>query len=169
MKLTNELLPLFEEAGWFEGRKVKMSDEARKHIPQNHPALKILEEFDGLKVGETGTGITCAKSDVEFELCEIVDYEIETWNKVLNKNLILIASAQNSHNEIYIDDDGKCYSLAVHLEMAFTGENFNEAMKKLLFGIRDKPMILPNEDYTTCWGEKFTWESPDIYDYRNLK
>jgi SUKH-3 immunity protein len=133
--LPESILPLFTKAGWFEGRNTGI-----KSNNQNPLVASIFAEFGGLNVGEVGTGRECATSDVCFfnDASETIDEadDYKHFQKQVGK-LSLIADAQHNHMQVLVDENGQFYVFTIaDGKLYFAGEDFNEAMERLLLGFQ---------------------------------
>lgn len=154
---------MFLAAGWKPGRKI----EVFPPIPREHPAEDILSEFGGLRVGQAGSGLECATSDVAFchlPPCEIV---VGVWGRLLRTRLVGVAQVHNDHAELYLDESGRYFGASqMHDAFYFEGASFGEAMERLLLGRRSRPMLRPDQETITLYGETFTADDPAVYKYR---
>jgi hypothetical protein len=136
MKPPSSVMRLFEQAGWAPGRSVGVDAAALADLPHNQHAFVVLSSFGGLRVGISGAGRDCAASDIEFFTAPSKwDVElVEKW-RGLTGPLTPIASAQNEHMEVFLDQQGRCY---VHTnpdgKLYFVAETFSEAAELLLLG-----------------------------------
>jgi len=152
----------FLAAGWCPGRRVVVGPA----VPTEHPACAILAEFDGLRVGQSGCGEECAKSDVMFRPFW-PDSSIRAWEELLVTQLIGVADVCHRHGELYVDHHGRLFGASVvHDAFYFHGASFGEAMERLLLGRRSQPMLRPDQDNVTLYGEEFTADHATIYRYR---
>jgi hypothetical protein len=131
--IPESILPLFLKAGWFDGR-----DTGFKTAQQNVFAANIFKEFGGLQVGESGAGQECTRSDVCFfnDFNETID-EADDYKHYENElgQLSLIADAHNNHMQVLLAEDGWFYVFTIpDSKLYFAGENFGEAMERLLLG-----------------------------------
>ena len=165
--LPSDVFPLFQKAGWYPGRAVALPDRLVEQLPETHPAFHILSEFGGLKVGQVGSGEQCATSDVAFGWVGEGDEHITTWNGLLNTILVGIAEVHHAHGELYMDMAGRCFGLSLmHDAFYFEGESIGEAMQRLLFGKRARPMLRPDQESITLYGVDYDINSPELYSYK---
>jgi hypothetical protein len=159
-----EVLSLFERAGWYVNRHVTES----LPIPFSHPAAQILASFAGLEVQpESEAGIECATSDINFGPLSEDDSLVAQWAALLETDLVGFAEYHCSHGALYVASDGRCYGLSyIHPAFYYCGSTFSDAIIKILKGYKAKPMLLPNQDEVTLYGETHTTHSPDLYDYK---
>jgi SUKH-3 immunity protein len=151
----------FLAAGWRPGRSVAVASA----VATDHPACAILAEFGGLRVGQSGCGEECAKSDVMFQPLW-PDSSIRMWEELLVTQLIGVADVCHRHAELYVDHHGRFFGASVvHDAFYFHGASFEETME-LLLGRRAQPMLRPDQDHVTLYGEVFTADQPTIYRYR---
>ena len=126
----------------------------------------MLAQFGGLAVGHCGTGKECAASDIHFCLVGPTDPDISAWNRLLSTTLIGIAEIHHAHGELYIDTAGRFFSLSlIHDAFSFEGSTFDEAVERLLLGRRTRPMLRPDQESVTLYGEEFRAEHPSVYRY----
>lgn len=164
--LPPTIIPFFTDAGWVPHRRQSLPQNILNQIPEKHPAINMLTQFNGLKVGVCGTGEECATSDIDFQFIEDNWDDIIIWNDLLLSVLIGIAEVQHMHMQLYIDQLGKCYILSlIDDEFLFCGNDFSEAMAALLLGRKLRPMLRPGQDSVTSYGITLTANSPEIYQY----
>jgi SUKH-3 immunity protein len=137
--LPESILPLFKKAGWFEGR-----NSGLKPKNQNQLIADIFTEFGGLNVGEVSAGRDCAASDVCFfnDASETIDEadDYKHFQKQVGK-LSLIADAHHNHMQVLVAENGQFYVFTIpDGKLYFAGENFSEAMERLLLGIKLLPI-----------------------------
>jgi hypothetical protein len=109
-EIPTSVRSLFLVAGWCPGRQVPVPAE----VPENHPAAAILSEFGGLVVGRVGPGEECGSSDVAFgRPWPSEASEIALWSGLLSSPLMYLAVCHNDHQELYIDGDGRYFSLSM--------------------------------------------------------
>ena len=134
-------------------------------IPQGHPAVPILSAFSGLTVGKCGAGEQCGTSDVAFGFVERGD-EADVWSGLLQTMLVGIATVHHNHCDLFIDSTGRCFTISgVHDATCYEGASFGEAMRHLLRGIRCRPMLRPDQQSVMLYGDEFTADSPEVFDY----
>lgn len=164
--LPPAVLPIFAAAGWFPGRKVPVSPT----VPAGHPAAAILSEFDGLKVGETGPGVECGRSDVVFRWPSDEDYEeISEIGALLQTELAGFASAHNNHESLYIDREGRVFAVFPDMQgICLMGRTFGEAMERALLGLKPSPLLLPSHDRISWYGEVLLRGNPQLLSIEEL-
>src|SRR4030095_943165 len=134
-------------------------------IPEGHPAGLILSEFSGMTVGRCEAGEECATSDVAFQFIQPID-ESNVWSGLLGTVLVGIATVHHNHGDLFVDSFGRYFSISsVHDATCFEGACFAEAMRRLLRGIRCRPMLRPDQHSVMAYGDEFTSNSPEVYDY----
>lgn len=164
--LPLDIISFFTSAGWTPHRRQYLSQDILNKIPDNHPAINLLTEFLGLKVGACGPGEQCATSDIEFRFIADDWDDISTWNDLLHTKLIGIAEVHHRHEQLYIDQTGKCYVLSgVSDDFSYCGADFTTAMQNLLLGRRLRPMLLPGQESVMLYGITYTADNPEIYEY----
>ena len=163
--VPQDLLKYFRRAGWQPQRSVALSKSVIAKIPKGHPAVPILTAFSGLTVGECGTGEQCATSDVAFGFVERDD-EADVWSGLLQTVLVGIATVHHNHGDLFIDSTGRCFTISgVHDATCYEGASFSEAMRHLLRGFRCRPMLRPDQQSVMLYGDEFTSDSPEVFDY----
>ena len=119
----------------------------------------------GLHVGQAGCGIECASSDLIFQFCDVAPEIVSTWSELLGSKLIEIAEVHNRHGLLLMDEAGRCFGASLmHDAFYFEGQNFDEALTRLLLGRRSRPMLKPDQQQVDLYGETFvrgpaTWGS----------
>lgn len=161
-KLSAETRRRLEDAGWFPARWVATL------APKDHPAEPILAALSGLRVGQTGPGESCARSDIAFFLLdpEPDDDDLHEWSRLLGTVLVGLGEVHNGHGELWIASDGRCFGRSlVHRAFYFEGHDFAEAIEGLLLGRRARPMLRPDQESVTLYGDRYTRDHPDLYDF----
>jgi hypothetical protein len=126
----------------------------------------VLAQFSGLTVGRCGAGEECARSDIRFCPVGPSEPEISTWSGLLGTALIGIAEYHHAHGELYIDSQGRVFSLSlIHDAFSFEGDTFDEAVERLLLGRRARPMFRPDQESVMLYGERYRHEHPSVYHY----
>jgi len=160
--LPNSVEQLFVLAGWSPGRRIVVPEQ----VPAHHLAHQVLAEFGGLNVGQTGSGVECATSDVAFQQVLGDDLFVRSWSELLQSRLVGVAEVHNAHGELYIDAVGRWFVASLMSDsICFTGSSFQEAMERLLLGRRCRPMLRPGQYKTSMYGETFEAGDPRVYRY----
>lgn len=134
-------------------------------IPAGHPAFQILSSFSGITVGKCGPGEECATSDIAFGFIER-GYEADIWSSLLGTILVGIGTVHHNHADLYVDSTGRFFETsAVHDATCYLGASFDDAMRALLRGIRSRPMLRPDQRSVTLYGDEFTSDSAEVYEY----
>lgn len=160
--IPTSVLSLFRSAGWSPSRVVPTK------APREHPAHPVLRAFAGLRVGRVGPGETCASSDIDFKplVQEPEDHLIDEWGHLLRTNLIGVGEVHNGHGDLWAASDGRFFGRSlIHDAFYFEGGSFGEAAERLLLGRRARPLIHPSQDSVMMYGETYTRDHPDIYDF----
>lgn len=156
----------FTDAGWYAGRSVPVSAD----LPRDHPAWTILSTFGGLRIIER-------PSDPEWDPMVMLAFRPfhfpqptfqKTWSRLLGCPLVSIADVDNSHGELFLADDGRCFGEScVHDAFWFYGESFSAVIEGILLGrlSPSRPMLRPDQEYVKMRGEYFTQDSPELYRY----
>ena len=153
----------FLEAGWLPGAQPRFTSELGA---DDHPAWSVLAEFNGLKVGQTGAGEECATSDVVFQELSGQDSTIDLWSRLLDSHLVRVAEFHHSHGELLIDQTGRCFAWSlIDDNFCFAGATFAEAMESLLLGRRLRPMLRPDQQEMSVYGESIRTGDPRIFVY----
>jgi hypothetical protein len=72
----------------------------------------------------------------------------------------------HNHGDLFVDSFGRYFSISsMHDATCFEGASFAEAMRRLLRGIRCRPMLRPDQHSVMWYGDEFTSNSPEVYDY----
>ncbi|WP_445354794.1 SUKH-3 domain-containing protein [Microbulbifer sp. EKSA008] len=140
---TDEYLnKLFVDAGWYEGRDIELEDLRDIDTGSHSAAVKILKEYGGLSVGETGPGRECAASDIEFYTRPRYEADgmCEEWEGKVG-HLVAIASAHHQHIMVLVDSQSNLYIFTDPNEQLYYGGSFSKATAKLLFGLDYGPAI----------------------------
>ncbi|HSF96563.1 MAG TPA: SUKH-3 domain-containing protein [Thermohalobaculum sp.] len=150
----------FEAAGWFAGRRVDVDHR----VPPDHPAFPVLASFGGLTVGKVGPGRECAASDIRFEYTPPSISVANEMPELGCLRLIPVGLVHHQHGELAIDRIGRTFHFSiVHDAMSFGGDSWQEAVERLLLGLRDQPMLLPGQSEVTLYGGVYGEGHPDLY------
>lgn len=123
---------VLHEAGWNQERKIKVRLSKDRNSPEDLNAIRIIEEYGGLKFYRN------ENNNEKHTLIEILEKpgRVENMKEYgLNKNLVLFASAHNSHIDLFVDGDNKFYQLdnvAAEDLYKYQGPDFESLMKELL-------------------------------------
>ena len=163
--VPEDLATYFNLAGWQPGRSIALPKSITDQIPEAHPAGRILSEFSGITVGKCEAGEECATSDVAFQFIEAID-EAAVWSELLGTLLVGIATVHHNHGDLFVDSLGRYFSISsVHDATCFEGDSFADAMRRLLHGNRCRPMLRPDQQSVMMYGEEFTSNSAEVFDY----
>jgi hypothetical protein len=156
----------FLDAGWYRGRSVAVANS----VPVDHPAWQVLAVFGGLIIRANSSERDFDLSPIEElvfrELypCEAVT---KTWSRLLQTTLIGAASVHNDHADLYIASDGRCFgSSNLHPAFYFLGPSIIDSIEGVLLRRRAQPMLRPDQPFVTLYGERFTADSPEVYQYK---
>lgn len=134
LTLPSSIKPLFIGAGW---QPIAQSPNELRAISAVDIAAAVIQEFGGLKVGETGAGREHAASDVCFyPSLQPEDTSLgEPWIASLGE-LSAVASAHHDHMVIFVDKKGYFYAFTdPDARLYCIGQSFGEAMERLLLGL----------------------------------
>lgn len=156
----------FVNAGWHPGRSVPVPDS----VPRGHPAWDVLAAFGGLVILEYESHPDPDWPPIEEiafrSLCPCL-HVTKHWSELLRSQLVGIAEHHNAHGELYIAADGRCFgSSSTHPAFYFVGEAFSESMEAILLGRRARPMLAPEQESVSLYGQMYTSNSPELYHYR---
>jgi SUKH-3 immunity protein of toxin-antitoxin system len=91
----------------------------------------------------------------------------ESWTRLLRTELIGIADIHNAHGELYIDREGRCYGASqIHDAFWFEGASFNEAIERMLSGLRSRPMLRPDQKVIRMYGESMRADDPRTHKWQ---
>ncbi|HAV63018.1 MAG TPA: hypothetical protein DCY13_11710 [Verrucomicrobiales bacterium] len=159
--MTTFLHHHFKVAGWSSGRSLPIASI----VPMNHPAAAVLQEFGGLTVGIEEAGEECARTTVTFCSVEL-DAEIVRWQGLLSTHLVGVAHVSGGHADLFLAADGRCFGRScVHDAFYFEGSDFYEAIERIVRGQRAQPMLRPDQDSVSLYGEVFRRGDAALYDY----
>lgn len=162
LEIPCKLLPRFVLAGWHPLRRRPLPPG----VPASHPAAEVLSRLIGLRVGRCSAGVECATSDIRFSSLD-GNPEVDAWAGLLGSTLVGIAEIHHAHGELYIDSSGRCFGHScIHDAFFFEGSSFGEAVERLLIGRAARPLLRPDQESVTLYGEVFTVEHPAVYRYR---
>lgn len=142
------LFPLFEQAGWSEGRCVAV-DAA---VPDDHPAYTVLSELGGLSLHDPAANIR----SIEFKYVDGAALSVSRWEEALGTKLVGIAEQDDGHGELYITGRGQVIGCSlVHPACWLVGQSVQGALEALASGENSKPILLADEDEVTLYGTRF--------------
>lgn len=169
--VPSNVIDLFRQAGWFEGRSITLPDDFIERFGAEHAAANVLQEFDGLHVGATGAGIECARSDIHFKYLGGANYEngylddVVEWEERLQTRLAGVGELHHSHGELFIASDGHCFARSVVSDDFWhEGPNFSSAAESLLLGLkRSQPLLRPDQESIVWLGDVIAKDSRVVY------
>ncbi len=125
---------MLREAGWFEGRDVFSQLTFPPDFERLSAADNVLREFGGLKVGQCGRGIDCARSDFEIDplLGSHLGVELAAVSKKIGLRLYPLGGC--GHAELFMDERGGVYMWFG--EFKKLADSFDDAVERLLLGKR---------------------------------
>lgn len=137
MNPDQNIRSLFEKAGWFVGRSVNGSNPlsgAESGACSN--AMKIINEYGDLLVGEVGPGRDMSASDIHFRQDTFsFSSEFHDHWPALNRELFAFATAHHDHMVLLVDEKNDTYIFTDPDEELYFGGEFREMIKKVLLGI----------------------------------
>jgi hypothetical protein len=156
-----DVMTMFVQAGWTPERRSAVAVAS----PVGHPAANLLATFAGLRIGSTGPGSECAKSDVHFTQ-DVEDLpEADALARFLGEVIVPIGEIHNAHGLLYIGESGRCFGVSLmHEAVWLEGENFEDAIRSLTMGRRVRPILLPGLESTELYGESYSRGDPRLYD-----
>lgn len=122
------------DAGWFPGRSVLAQIQLPRKFELFHAAARVLDEFAGLHVGETGPGIDNAKLSFYIDAMkgEFADERFLPFAASINSKLYPLGEVDGDNFYLAIDEKGRVF-LAMD-DLWFAGHDFEEALETLLSG-----------------------------------
>jgi hypothetical protein len=147
-RFSDEVHKVLTAAGWFPGRSVehdikkstiKLDREGGFQIFDQ--AKKFLDEFGGLKVRQAGAGVDIGRGSFDINPTYASGEEelFVDWSDKLGVRLYPIGEAYESRDFLAIDETGRILLLAD--EPRIVGENADEALDRLIRGIRMPPVV----------------------------
>jgi hypothetical protein len=157
----------FLDAGWFLGRSVPVAAS----VPRDHPAWAVLAVFGGLTILEREPEPDPnwpPKEELVFRALYPCPPVTDVWGGLLGSRLVGIADVHNAHAELYLAADGRCFESHCigHPAFYYRGASLADAVEGLLLGRRARPMLKPDQESVSLYGEQFTADSPGLYRYR---
>ena len=129
--ISGEAARLLAKSGWTPDRRVP----APVTISKAHPATAVLESLTGIRIGEAGAGVECAKSDVNFGPVDDGREDIARLEALLTETMVGVAQVHDRHAELYIDGRGRCFGVSLmHSATWLEGETFDVAWKGCCLG-----------------------------------
>jgi len=128
---------LFLDAGWFEGRKIKIKLPIFGSINAAHKNANIvLAQFGGLEVCEVGAGRELSASAISFR-SEAFNFggKFHNYWSNLNTSLYSFASAHHDHMLLLVDENNVFYIFTDPDEQLYKIGTFEETIKRVLLGI----------------------------------
>jgi|SRR5215212_2566067 len=129
-----------QRAGWYPGRQVPdklaswKDNEMLAHFEMFPTAERILLEFGGLRVDESGPGETCAQEPFVVDPT-VAAYEQELcryFSTLVNTRLYPLGEVDNGHNYWAIGENNQVYLLMNDIQLL--GEDIDEALENLIIG-----------------------------------
>ncbi len=164
MEIPKKLQPMFLEAGWHPQRYV--APPHGQQVEDDHPSTNILTSLSGLHINAAKEGLYCATSDIDFEWVVDSDMsDVRQWEHLLSTRLVGVAAVLEDLGALYVATDRRCF-VEEYISPTFSYRgSFAEAVEGLLLGRRARPMLRPDEDEVTLYGDTFTRASPELYRY----
>lgn len=148
MRFDDRVLAVLTAAGWYEGRKSKnVVSDARVGLETNggfemFPAAEAtLLEFGGLRVNQSGPGITCARAPFDLNpllavLCEDI---FDEFARFLEQRLFPLGEAFGGHMFLAIAESGEIFVLMD--EILRVGDDIDSALRNLIIGHAPQPVV----------------------------
>lgn len=126
-----KLHALLKRSGWLKDRNLEISNPSFPNIQAFENALKILNEFGGLKFNSSEGNEEWTPSLLEF-LTE--PYEKNPEEFEINNSLVCFAYTHNTHGFLYVDGNNNYYTdnIAGDFLYKYTGPNFEQLLKEIL-------------------------------------
>ncbi|HEV3415621.1 MAG TPA: SUKH-3 domain-containing protein [Pirellulales bacterium] len=133
---SQRVLELLHLAGWFDGREVSVDPFIVPGLTAFAEAQRVLSEFGGIHVGECGSGINRATSDIEFDpkLGAHLARELRESEAALHTKLFPLGEVHRGHGYLIIDEHGRTYVLTD--ELSCLADTFSQSLEMLLRGIK---------------------------------
>jgi hypothetical protein len=95
---------------------------------------KVLDEFGGIRVGVSGSGVEVGTTDFELDpmACVHLGEEMSFLQKKLELNLYPLGEAGNGHGYLMVDEHGGVYILFDGIQKV--AHSFDDAVERLLLG-----------------------------------
>ncbi|WP_044203402.1 SUKH-3 domain-containing protein [Flammeovirga sp. OC4] len=124
---------ILEQAGWFDGRKMKKAVETKNLQPELKHAWNILSEFGGLELITTYESDYWTPRNIKFP--ETIEQMNNGARYGLEKKLICFANIDDYNSALYVDDENNFYQLddiaSIKLYQ-FKGKEFSKMIQNLL-------------------------------------
>jgi hypothetical protein len=146
-RFSNLVREILSAAGWFPGRRIeeRVDQWAELLVHPNgfvlFPAARaVLLEFGGLQIDQQGPGIECAREPLDLDPLLALNEEdlFAAHSKRLGAKLFPIGEALSGQAFLAISEDGQVF--LVMDDVWFTGKTFDEALERLIHGIRSIPL-----------------------------
>jgi len=140
---------MLKESGWYQGRDILDSIDLPPKFQMFSAASQVLKKFGLLQVGQSGAGITCARSTIVFDpmLADGEDDRFLDWSTEINMPLYPLGSVDDRSFFLAIDKLGRTFLVMEGL--VFMNINFDRALDKLLVGI-DGPYVENENDISAA-------------------
>jgi hypothetical protein len=135
-KHSDAVIRLLRAAGWHEGRRIDVSPWESLPTKLFPAARRVLAEFGGLVIGETGRGIDFARSDVDLRLMRPSPGSsgYEDLEREMGQRLFWLGMVHDANAELVIDESGRVYDYLD--ELRYLAPTFAAALEILLLGKR---------------------------------
>ncbi len=139
-RFSDETTRLLLEAGWFEGRDIIDQYSILEGFTPFPAAAEVLREFGNLHIGSSGTGIDCARSDVEIDPSLIAGGEelIAEFEAKLGIKLTPLGEAQNGHLILIMNEQGRVFVSWLFQDVFPYAKSFDRALETLLLGLNNE-------------------------------
>ena len=145
-----EVRLLLERAGWYAGRDASGTFEMPSDVQYPQQIQAILNEFGGLSVHSSGSGITVSRASINFDP-SCADKESSEdgnlWDYITRTGIPLYPLGYTRSGELYLcmDLQGNVYMVGDYLY--WVGKSFEEGVSNVLLGVKGKVL----NDQTLLW------------------
>ena len=136
----------------------------------DHPAMCVIAELDGLRIGRMGIrpGQTSGELLFGYRSLEQDVPRVVEWEALLGTRLVNIAEVDSGHAALFMDGTGACYwNSNVHDAFAFGGDSLLEFLEDFIVNRWMKAMLRPDQASVSMYGLTITAKHSSAYDWRS--
>lgn len=139
-RFSEETLRLLQKAGWWPERSIGANLKLPNGFDIHPVALKVLEEFNHLQVGQSKPGIDRAQSTIIFDpLLAIGERErFKEYENFLQRNLYPLGEVDGGYHFLAIDETE--FVFLIMDDCWFVDVAFDTALDRLLLGKSLQPV-----------------------------
>lgn len=94
------------------------------------------------------------------------DWATLTWERLLQTELVGIGLTEHGHGHVFASSDGRIFgSSVIHDAFYFCGKDISDFIRNEKQGVRNSPMIRPDQKSVVLYGVEYFPDDSDLYQY----